>query len=45
MNKDEVTQKFNQLLDEVIAEGDRESMDVSRVMFKTAVCFVCSRIN
>ena len=40
MNKDEITNKFNHLLDDVIAEGDKESMDVSSTMFKKAVCML-----
>lgn len=40
MNKDEITNRFNHLLDDVIAEGDKESMEVSRAMFKKAVCML-----
>ena len=40
MNKDEIIHKFDVLLDETIEEGDKESMEVSRSMFKKAVCLL-----
>lgn len=42
MNKDEILYKFNALLDETIEEGDKENMEVSRAMFKKAVCLLVS---
>lgn len=42
MGKDEILYRFNALLDETIAEGDKENMEVSRAMFKKAVCLLVS---
>lgn len=42
MGKNEVLYRFGALLDDTIKEGDKENMDVSRAMFKRAVCLLAS---
>lgn len=42
MNKDEILNRFNSLLDEVVEDNDKESLDVSYAMFKKAICMLAS---
>lgn len=42
MSKDEIFHKFNNLLDEVVEDNDKENLDVSYTMFKKAVCMLAS---
>lgn len=37
MGKEEIISRFNRVLDEVISEGDRESMEVARGMFRKSI--------
>lgn len=40
MSKEDILHKFNYLLDETISKQDKESMEISRAMFKKAVCVI-----
>ena len=40
MSKEDILHKFNYLLDETISKQDKESMEISRTMFKKAVCII-----
>ena len=40
MTKDEILHKFNYLLDETISRQDNKEMEISRTMFKKAVCII-----
>lgn len=40
MTKDEILNKFNDLLDETVEDGDKENLGVSYAMFKKAVCLL-----
>lgn len=42
MNKDEILYKFGVLLDETVAENDKENLSVSYAMFKKAICLLAA---
>ena len=42
MNKEDILRKFDYLLDKTISKQDKEEMEISRAMFKKAVCVIAS---
>ena len=42
MSKEDILHKFDYLLDKTISKQDKEEMEISRAMFKKAVCIIAS---
>ena len=40
MSKEDILHKFDYLLDKTISKQDKEEMEISRAMFKKAVCII-----